>query len=95
MLLDQFELPRSHPLLQLFLSANRLKDVVVDFIPHEVVNLIPLGESLVQIILVLMNPAVNVVCHADVECAISLARQDVHKVILGGTHGRFFIGVGL
>ena len=40
MLLDQFELPRSHPLLQLFLSANRLKDVVVDFIPHEVVNLV-------------------------------------------------------
>jgi hypothetical protein len=79
-LFNKPQLPPAIPLLELFFSSNGIQNVVMKLVPNQQMDLVPFGEPIVDIVFVLMDAAFNVVRHAHVQCAITLAGEDVNEV---------------
>src|SRR4051812_36266677 len=79
--LDQVELPFAAPLFELFLARDRAADVVATFKPDEQVNPISRCEPVGGVRLVLVHATNQIVGHADVECPVFSACEDVNVVL--------------
>jgi hypothetical protein len=79
-LFDQGQLPYALPMLHRPLALYRDANVLRAFEIYEVVNLVFLGEALDEALLVLIDAPNQIVGHADLESAISAAREDVYIV---------------
>ena len=77
-LLDQVNLPRAVPALELLLARNRVFHRRVKFVPDQKLAAIPPGEALDGAFSMLPNPLRQVGRDADIQRAIASAGQDVH-----------------
>ena len=77
-LLNQFNLPRSVPLLEGFLPRDSALHSLVYLIPDQLVNTITLCETFYQVILVLPDSLGEIGCYANVERAIGLVCKYVN-----------------
>ena len=78
--LDQIDLPRSRPELERLLALNSGVNVCKRLKPHEFVDFVFPREAAAFALTMLNHPAIDVVGHADVECALGLARENINKV---------------
>jgi hypothetical protein len=88
--LDQIDLPRTVPVLQLLLAGNRREHVAVHLEPYEPLDLVLLGEAWRHRFAMLPQSLFEVGCYADVECAAWLAGENVDAgVALAGHRAGF------
>ena len=85
---DQIDLPRSMPILQLFLARNRASHVAKHFKMDKPVNCIFRRVSGHRFVAMLPNARDKVRRHADVERAVKLARKDVDAWVFLVSHRR-------
>src|SRR5581483_5034318 len=80
MLFDQPNFPCPIPLLQPFLTLDRILGIIELLEVDEFHNVIPLGEALDDLRFVLEDVSDDVIRHANVERATNVAGQDVQDV---------------
>ena len=73
----QFQLPGASPILDLFLTLDRLADVVVHLEPNECVHAMLLGEPIDEIVFVFVDSLYEVGRDSGVQGAISFAGENV------------------
>src|ERR1019366_9228247 len=83
--LNQSYLFRPSPTLQLFLTRNRLENIVKAFVIDQAVAVILTGESFDFITLVFQSSPIDVVRHPDVK-RTGNATNDVGEVVVFGLH---------
>ncbi len=83
--LNQSDLPRAFPLLDLLLTSDSVADVAMPLLIHQAMDLILPGESFYQIVLMLPHASRHVMGDAGVERAVSSAGEDVDVSCFG--HG--------
>jgi hypothetical protein len=75
--LDQAELPRTVPALDLFLTGDGCGDAVVGLHPHQPVDAIASGEDRTDSGPMLEGPPTDVVRHADIERSVAPTGENV------------------
>ena len=88
--LDEIDLPRTVPVLQLLLASNRSEHIAVHLEPHETLDLVSLCEARRDRFAMLPQTGFEVGRDADVECAARLACEDVDAGIALAGHGAEF-----
>ena len=88
--LDQIDLPRTVPVLQLLLAGNRREHVAVHLEPHEPLDLVLPGEAWRHRFAMLPQAGFEVGRDADVEGAARLACQNVDARVALAGHGAEF-----
>jgi len=78
---DEPNLPRAIPLLEAFFSLDRITRPRKGFAIHQPMDVVLLGETLQQALLVLPHPAREIIRHADVEGPIGLAGKNVNIIL--------------
>src|SRR5271157_1643087 len=84
---DEPNLPRTVPLLEAFFSLDRITRPRKGFAIHQTMDVVLLGETLQQILLMLPHPAREIICHADVEGPIRLAGKNVYPILTAHMNG--------
>lgn len=75
--LDEAQFPCAIPFLHLLFAQDGGLDVVGDFIIHQMVEVVFLGETFHAFLLVLMNTLYQVAGEADLQGAVALIGEDV------------------
>jgi hypothetical protein len=81
-LIDEPQLPCAIPLLQLFLARNCGQWCCSDFVPHQLMDIVLFGEALDGVGFVFPYAANEIICNADVECAVAFTGKDVDVELL-------------
>src|SRR3990172_6778756 len=76
-LLDQLHLPCALPFFHLLLAFDRASHVLIEFIVHQLIDLVLLRKALDLALLVFPYSANEVIRDADVKCSIPTVRKDV------------------
>ena len=84
--LDQIDLPRSVPVLQLLLAGNRREHVAVHLEPDQPFDAVLVGKPRLRALAVLPQAAFEVGCYTDVQRAPRLARKDIHAGVAFTAH---------
>ena len=92
-LLDQLDLPRAVPALQLLLALNGGTNLTKVFEIDETSHTLFLGEPLRQLFSMLVEAPDKIVRHADIERAAKTARQNI-DVIDALTHTATLVATG-
>ena len=77
LLLDQIDLPRSVPVLELLLARDRGDHVAIDFEMNQAVDFVTPGKSRQRIIAMLPKPTDQIRGYAHIKRAVVPARKDV------------------
>ena len=78
-LLDEFELPRSPPFLDRLLPRDRRRHVGEQLEVNQPMDLILFRETIPLIVSMFPNPLHQVAGDTDVECPVSLARENIDR----------------
>jgi hypothetical protein len=90
---NEFKLPISAPVFQPFLAVQSGIDIACLFIVDQGMHPVPLREALDCIVTVFVNPAYEVICHANIQGAVAFIRHDIYIVCLVvPSHGEIIIG---
>ena len=88
--IDEIDLPRPVPVLELLLARDRSVHVAEHFEVDETVDFVAAGESRQSVVAMLPKPCDQIGRHADVERAERLARKDVDARDTFLPHGPVF-----
>ena len=77
LLLNQIDLPRPMPVLELLFARDRSDHVAIDFEMNQAVDFVTPGKSRQRIIAMLPKPRDQIRSHSDVKRAVVPARDDV------------------
>ena len=78
---DEPNLPRAIPLLEAFLSLDSITRSWKGFAIHQAMDVVLLGKTLQQALLVLPDPAREIIGHPDVKGPIRLAGKNVNIIL--------------
>src|SRR5579864_5358108 len=79
-LLDQIHFPRALVFLEPRLPRDRIGDITERLVVDEHLDAVLFGKASHKSLLVFPHTTREVIGHANVECAVSVAREDVHVV---------------
>src|SRR6478735_479683 len=80
LLFDQTYLPVTPPFLELFLARDSADDIVVDFEPNQLVDVVSRREPASSFGPMLISAPHDVVCYAQIKRAVLLARQEINVI---------------
>jgi len=83
-LLNHFQLPCPFPFLYLFFSLDRRFPRFMDFIPNQTVNIVFLGETVHQIVSMLVYTLNKIRGHSCIQGAIPFAAKNVNVKLFQG-----------
>ena len=90
--LDQANLPHSVPALQLFLSRDGIADISECLEINQQNHAMLLRESWNAAFLVFRNAADKIIGHADIECAVAGAGEDIDEIFVQYRSGSSHLG---
>ncbi len=84
--LNEVHFPRSQPLLEAFFPCHGALGILVNFKIDESFHMIPLGEAVHLVVLMLPHHLDKIGSHPDIQGAVASTGKDVDIEVLGHRH---------